>query len=75
MKKTVNKLLALTLTLCCAAQAETAENPAETVTPESHTVEGVTYPYLRQLTAEEKESTPPLSPSIISRWTARTTTT
>lgn len=37
MKKTVNKLLALllalTLTLCCAAQAETAENPAETVTP------------------------------------------
>jgi len=59
MKKTANRLLALLLALmlllACAAQAEPAVIPDET--PESHTVEGVTYPYLRQFSDEEKDPT------------------
>ena len=50
MKKALNRflavLLALTLLVGCAACAEPAEATDET--PESHTVTGTTYPYLRR---------------------------
>ena len=45
-------LIRESLLLACAAQAEPAAIPDET--PESHTVKGVTYPYLRQFSDEEK---------------------
>ena len=59
MKNTVTRLLALllalTLLLCCAAQAEPAQTPDET--PESHTVEGVTYPIC--VSSPTRKRTPP----------------
>lgn len=54
LKRMLAALLALTLSTLCAATAE----PAGNITDASpYTVEGRTYPYLRQFTDEEKHPT------------------